>query len=518
MREQFYSLDQGSRIIPLSWLMALKLPDGRDFLHDNLARYGYLPADKGLYRLPIGFTAAGPFGEEMVGMTCAACHTRQISAGGRTFRVDGGPAFADFQAFVADLDTAVRRVIDDPHAYKAFVRDVLGPNVGTATEDKLRWSLSQWYYRFHTLMEGSLPRNVKWGAGRLDAVAMIFNRLTGLDLGPAPHFIIADNIVPATAPVRYPFLWNTHRQEVVQWTGIADNKTPLRVLARNVGQALGVFAEFVPKKSLQPNGDYVFDLFAVNSIQFGNLKKLEKLMWAIGPPKWPWPVDQELAERGARIFGVACAGCHGAREVGGFWETNVYVVGTDRSAVRLLLRDVDTGVFADAGFARREPAAKVLQLTAGALAASSEQRDDSRMQILAGPSQLRTLEVNLQLLRTNTPPPPDAAGPRQRQPGGYVARVLHGVWAAAPFLHNGSVPTLRDLLKPPDERPAEFAVGADYDPVAVGLAAKQSGRATTMTTTGCHDLDSGNSRCGHAFGTELSPSERDALIEYLKTL
>jgi hypothetical protein len=96
--------------------------------------------------------------------------------------------------------------------------------------------------------------------------------------------------------------------------------------------------------------------------------------------------------------------------------------------------------------------------------------------------------------------------------------VLQGIWATAPYLHNGSVPTLADLLKPATERPAAFQVGPAYDPVNVGLATDQAIFNYTLKTTDCSDRNSGNSRCGHEFGTQLAPAEKRALLEYLKVL
>ena len=81
-RADFYSRDQGSRMIPLAWLRALKQPNGQPFLTDSLGRYGYLPNPANSDQLPVGFTASGPTGSRTVGMTCAACHTRQITAEG----------------------------------------------------------------------------------------------------------------------------------------------------------------------------------------------------------------------------------------------------------------------------------------------------------------------------------------------------------------------------------------------------------------------------------------------------
>ena len=77
-RELFYTLDQGSKIIPLRWITALRLPDGRSFMDDGLGRYGYL-SNAANPKLPIGFTAAGAAGEEVLGMTCAACVSTLVS-------------------------------------------------------------------------------------------------------------------------------------------------------------------------------------------------------------------------------------------------------------------------------------------------------------------------------------------------------------------------------------------------------------------------------------------------------
>lgn len=117
----------------------------------------------------------------------------------------------------------------------------------------------------------------------------------------------------------------------------------------------------------------------------------------------------------------------------------------------------------------------------------------------------------------------------------YRARPLDGVWATAPYLHNGSVPTLRDMLLPQRERPTSFCVGSrQFDPVNVGLVTKA--RADEACTAGLTNFDVsllGNSNRGHSFqgketdvtklapgviGPELNEDERRSLVEYLKTL
>ncbi|MBR2817288.1 MAG: hypothetical protein IKE60_21700 [Reyranella sp.] len=114
----------------------------------------------------------------------------------------------------------------------------------------------------------------------------------------------------------------------------------------------------------------------------------------------------------------------------------------------------------------------------------------------------------------------------------YRARPLDGVWATGPYLHNGSVPTLQAMLLPQGDRPKKFCVGnRQFDPKDVGLVAEALPCAQGLTTFDTSEL--ANSNRGHSFeGTEtdvkklpagvvgrgLSPTERDELIEYLKTL
>jgi hypothetical protein len=99
--------------------------------------------------------------------------------------------------------------------------------------------------------------------------------------------------------------------------------------------------------------------------------------------------------------------------------------------------------------------------------------------------------------------------------GPYAARPLHGIWAAAPYLHNGSVPTLYDLLLPPEQRPKTFALGdRDYDPVRLGFAV---GKACDKQDCGIDTTRIGDGNGGHTWGTDLAEPDRMALLEYLKT-
>ena len=100
---------------------------------------------------------------------------------------------------------------------------------------------------------------------------------------------------------------------------------------------------------------------------------------------------------------------------------------------------------------------------------------------------------------------------------GYTALSLEGLWARAPYLHNGSVPSLKSLLDVPEERPKTFYRGVDlYNAEAVGFVS-----TGTQAESAGFKIDTavtGNSNQGHEFGTELSADEKRSLLEYLKTL
>lgn len=100
---------------------------------------------------------------------------------------------------------------------------------------------------------------------------------------------------------------------------------------------------------------------------------------------------------------------------------------------------------------------------------------------------------------------------------GYKSVALDGIWVRAPYLHNGSVPSLQDLLAPPGERPTVFYRGYDvYDPVKVGFVyeGEDAEREGFRFDTGLP----GNSNRGHSWGTELDADAKAALLEYMKTL
>jgi hypothetical protein len=120
-------------------------------------------------------------------------------------------------------------------------------------------------------------------------------------------------------------------------------------------------------------------------------------------------------------------------------------------------------------------------------------------------------------------------------PSGYVAAFLDGIWLRAPYLHNGSVPTLRDLLEPVEKRPKLFYRGYDvYNQIKVGFITSQEEaplvgmrceiieekKACEVERIGTpYDVSQrGSGNHGHLYGTDLPAKDKDALVEYMKTL
>ena len=531
-RAAYYTQDQGSRMMPLAWFKALRLNDNTKFAQDGLARYGYLANPDSPAGLPVGFTTGAWQNTEYVGMTCAACHTRQIRVDGAYFRVDGGPALSNLQGLFADMDAAVQQVLASDANFTVFATEVLGQNAPPAAVTRLRADVASWAGPYHTLIEKSLPKSQPWGVGRADAVGMILNRLGGLDIGVTPDRVIAGNIRPADAPVRYPFLWNATMQDKTQWAGFAPNGNDLFGLVRNLGEVYGVFGIFNP----QPRPEWVggVDYISVNSADFKGLDRLEQMTRRIGKPEWPWKVDRTLAAQGEKLFrrpdqnGKSCATCHGiVKQNVPFlpvtWKTPLIDVETDSRQYATLQWQGDSGVMNGSylllPLKRIQPTESLVTLLSTATAGAILQKAGLREDPLS-----TSQSILLKNPKKNAPLVVDA----MRAPASsttaykYESRVLQGIWAAAPYLHNGSVPTLTDLLEPADKRPVSFEVGVDYDIDKVGLAGTQTVSPVSRTeTTGCEARDSGNSRCGHegvGFGTKWGPNEKRALLEYLKTL
>ncbi len=552
-RDAFYTTSQGSLMIPYVWFKALRRLDvDEPFAGDQLQRYGYLRNDKSKSNpegLPVGFVITGNATSGHLGMTCAACHTSQLEyrKDGVThvMRVDGGPANADFQQFLADLTAAARATLMRPDRFDTFAKAVLRGGYSPAKAVQLRRDFGAWVKQFGDIMDASLPAS-PWGSGRVDAFGMIINRVAGRNLGIPGNFKVAD------APVNYPFLWNASRQDRTQWNGSFPNGLYIQALARNTGQVLGVFANFKPERV----GPYTPPmpptiLYGNNSADFVALQSLEEKVVKLRPPPWPKAIfgfDETLARQGEALFQEHCKACHTSEQPSlmGMWSTPIKDVGTDPKMVVDAERMVDPGILKGSIIpmlpfgGRLEDRSKALDVLAVAIIGTlidRAQLDNAELQnnglwraVREDMAQVRPdqridlswinqekinqvqdfITANLEILfQPPSPPTPGAA---------YEARALYGIWATAPYLHNGSVPNLWELLTPAKRRKATFMVGSRvFDPKNVGYVTDRSPfkNGTFVTDP---DNKNGNGNGGHEYGTDLGEAERWAIIEYLKGL
>jgi hypothetical protein len=545
-RTTFYMTGQGSHMMPFAWFKALRQP-GSDapFMSDQLARYGYIRNDgaSNSNDLPIGFLVEAKTGE--LGMTCAACHTNQLEyqKDGKTvaLRLDGAPTLADFQQFLLDLTAATRATLADAGRFDAFARTVLGSGYTADNAAQLKTDFGAWVKQFGDFMDASLPAS-PWGPGRLDAFGMIFNRVAGRDLG-LEHGA-ESNFKPADAPVSYPFIWNASQQDRTQWNGGVQNGLYFQALGRNTGEVLGVFAD------LKPRRDGLLVNFSDNSADFVGLQTLEEQIKKLAPPPWPrdiWPINDALADKGKALFAANCSrGCHEEKvTIDRTWVTPVLAVGTDPKMAINAGRKSLTGILLGAPlpppklglFPASAPTSDILQsailgsMTAEALDAFLNNRTEQSgvwqairkdlASLLPGKTpddmpRLTRADVDLALARASM----RLASMFQGTPTDprYEARVLRGIWATAPYLHNGSVPSLWELMLPPDRRSASFKVGSrKFDPKNVGYATDESPYRSGTFTVDPQNRN-GNGNGGHDYMNELSDDDRWAIVEYLKTL
>ncbi|MDH3591718.1 MAG: c-type cytochrome [Planctomycetota bacterium] len=191
----------------------------------------------------------------------------------------------------------------------------------------------------------------------------------------------------------------------------------------------------------------------------------------IRPPKWPHRVDAKLAARGKRVFEKHCARCHGRYGDRPSYPEKVVPLdelGTDPVRLKALR-----------AWQRRE----------------------------YGKSWFTDYGKN----------------PVVVEPVGYVAPPLDGIWASAPYFHNGSVPTLWHVLHPEDRPKVWRRTPRGYDRARVGLEIKELAEMPERLTDAAQRtyFDArvrGKSAAGHTFPDDLTEPQKIALLEYLKTL
>jgi hypothetical protein len=451
-------------------------------------------------------------------LTCAACHTGQVEYQGKGIRIDGGSASVDLASFQTELGYAVAFTDKIPFRFNRFARGVLGANASDDAKAKLRHNLQAFLNAGLTEKQEAEARKlyeVAGGFGRTDALGRIGNYVFGTELDNA-------NLRVADAPVNFPPLWYTSWFAWVQY-----NASIQQPMARNIGEALGVRARV---NLTDPSKLYSSTVHVKNLWEMENLIAGTTAFAGLKSPAWPTEIfgqiDQAKAQKGADLYKKHCQHCHlpplDSQEIkrpkyweaglGGkrFLKLNVIPleeIGTDpKEASNWAQRTVFTGALGlgtvPAAVGLRVVTGKIRDMNYDALGLSPEQR----------------MEWN---------------GFREdgvTAPLGYRARPLGGLWATPPFLHNGSVPNLYEMLIPADRRDKTFYVGSrEFDPKNVGYStAKFEGGFEFRTDEPPNNPHPGNSNAGHEFrnsplgkgviGPELSDEERWAIIEYLKTL
>lgn len=189
---------------------------------------------------------------------------------------------------------------------------------------------------------------------------------------------------------------------------------------------------------------------------------LEKYLGEKPPPSYPFATDAVRAGAGKALFDQHCAGCHAST----------------RTGTVIQLQEINT--------------------------------DPERIRTWSGKAAIAANKVVADMgIRRK--------GLVEKDPTGYVAQFLDGIWLRAPYLHNGSVPTLRDLLDAPDQRPVRFYRGYDvYDPIKVGFVTSGADAERVGSAFDTRQRGSGNG--GHAYGAGLSEAEKGDLVEFLKSL
>jgi hypothetical protein len=577
-RETFYRLSQGAEILPWFLVTAIDLadPNSTKPFVENLGRYGLLPDPARNDGVPVGLTVASnpfTFGMDFVGITCAACHVSELRHNGKAVRIDGAPNMFNLQLFYSDaIDAVMAATSDRSKLWRALKRlgrqdygryGLAAPFVRPATllyyganvllhRDRLNARL-ELLSVITAAKEQRDAQHPTSGFGRLDAFDgsrnFIFTRLRKVDAG-GNFEVNRANMVKLDAAVKFPPLWSrkarppdpveAYRRQPqhfppvwgfkdydwVEWT--IDTNT---VMERNVTETLGAGATVV----LDPRAPSLFD----SSIPIQNMHDLEWLAYYIDPPRWPaaifGEIKPDLAASGQRIFQSRCAGCH---EYGDDQRTPTGLirlrgmrpedVGTDATAaLRISCPIPDTGPLVIPPRSYTAEDSQLLKDCTGVKAGTPFTGNSFARTVQAavdGIKQKAYAAAGIDATQQRTMEDLDQRGAvawrdtllDTRPPyGPYAARPLYGIWAAAPYLHNGSVPTLYDLLLPPEQRPTMFALGArEYDPVKLGFVVDTScGQQDCLVDT----TRTGNGNGGHLWGTDLSEADRMALLEYLKT-
>lgn len=376
------------------------------------------------------------------------------------------------------------------------------------------------------------------------------------------------------APVSYPFLWDIPQHDYVQWNGLGAN-AGLGPVGRNTGEVIGVFGtmdwsqgdHWTLAALLDGQGFTSRPIDFKSSVNVHNLALIENHLNTLHSPVWPQNIlpklDMAKVARGEHLFDQYCSQCHAeidrtssSRRVVAFMSGLDRIKTDPKMASNGATYDGYSGIlrnqYVDAGpgsllIGQKAPVAELLTKATLSVVATPDATKWWGRRFVEWAYDLifalRNNDIKASLKRGDYAP--DTTVNPYNSLLAYKGRSLNGIWATAPYLHNGSVPTLYDLLLPAsampgdppgmEYRPVTFMVGSrEFDPVKVGF--KTSGYNGFLFKTGNKMADGtiqpipGNSNSGHEYGTRdealpdgsvlpaLTQDERWDLVEYLKSL
>ncbi len=439
---------------------------------------------------PIGFSRSRVDhlgGLSSVGINCAACHVGNVEAQGKSVRVLGMTSHFDAEGFFGALLAATFKSAE-PNAMRKFLAAYLAENDASGGSETATRFASEWQkqeplikavlqadpFGAKGIPPGSLhslkPEDLQIDAHRLEHgqnLADLTQAMVRLF-----HNIRAALHVPDEVPAKAPPASGPGRNDAfgllsLVFFGAPQPYAPVKYgLVWNLSERPWVHWDGNTRSPLGRNLLAALGLGAPmignrGDLDFALIQQQTELTEKIRAPRYPFSMDSAAALRGAEHFKKACASCHTGPE----GDSRLY-------DCKELGTDVNRAVSFDPSSAER---------------------------------------FNGLLARLETPGYAPVTQPGIRSTQKYWAPTLSGVWARSPYLHNGSVRTLRELLDKPATRAKSFQRGTRvFDEEAMGY--QDAGHYVLDTAT------SGNSHSGHDYGTDLPFSAKRDLIEYLKTL
>lgn len=558
-RNWFHHASQGTSTLPVpyEWFMALEQPRVEIFGDPGLVsdesyllRLGFIQSGKSAYNeggLPVGFAVDKDFrdpvsGKRMqaIGLTCAACHTGHMNYKGTEIRIDGGPAVANVPRLFEVLVYSMVYTKKVPFRFDRFAHRVLG--AGYSPEKKLELETEFAKVLATLLHAAALDKSVASGSveegfARLDALSRIGNQVFGLSFKDK-------NYHATLAPVAYPHIWGSPWFDWVQYDG-----SIMQPMVRNAGEALGTAAAINlngPKQTRFDSTVKVDTLYEIEKSLAGDKPPTDgKQFTGLWAPKWPeailGQIDRAKAEQGKTLYEKYCQECHmPAPNSAEFWQDQYWWPANTAGERYLRLREVPIAKIGTDPMQAKALADRTVDIEGMGLDTKVFVKKESGCEELpvkdgaAVPYGAALGAVVQEAARYYYDQNKIPADQRERMNGNrpncldpslqYKARPLDGIWATPPYLHNGSVPNLYALLSPASERPTSFYLGnQEFDPVHVGYETGAFDNGFRLDTT-----IKGNSNRGHEFddgsagqgviGPKLTPEQRTALVEYLKTL